>query len=328
MTKEQCLFIAQRTGALHNCYTEAQMAGGRICSTDEFYADPDACKETRYIFSTWGMPRFTRQEIRKYLPNLQAVFYAAGAVGYFAEPFLAEGIHVFSAWAANAIPVAEYTAAQIILANKGFFQLHGRYRNSHREAVDYANTFPGNYEAGVGLIGLGMISSHVIELLKPCNLDIYVCSNHLTHEHARALGVKKADMEYIFKNCQTISNHLANKDFNKGMLNYALFSLMKDNATFINTGRGQEVNEADLLRALTEKPGRTAVLDVTDPKEPVPTDDPIWKLDNVILTPHRAGSAGDEILRMGAYMMEEYHNFTTGGDTKYEVTTRMLATMA
>lgn len=54
------------------------------------------------------------------LSALRAVFYAAGSVQHFAREFLAAGAHVFSAWAANAIPVAEYAAAQILLANKGF----------------------------------------------------------------------------------------------------------------------------------------------------------------------------------------------------------------
>ncbi|MFR1477023.1 MAG: NAD(P)-dependent oxidoreductase [Hydrogeniiclostridium mannosilyticum] len=67
---------------------------------------------------------------------------------------------------------------------------------------------------------------------------------------------------------QTISNHLANNPQTAGMLNYGLFRRMKPNATFINTGRGAQVVEADLVRA-EEEPGRTALLDVTDPVEPV-----------------------------------------------------------
>ena len=63
------------------------------------------------------MPEFTEDEIKTYLPNLKAIFYGAGSVQSFARPFLNCGVRVFSAWAANAIPVAEFTVAQIILAN-------------------------------------------------------------------------------------------------------------------------------------------------------------------------------------------------------------------
>ena len=67
----------------------------------------------------------TEEQIAEYLPSLKAVFYAAGSVQAFARPFLNRGIQVFSAWAANAVPVAEYTVAQIILAGKGFYAPYG-----------------------------------------------------------------------------------------------------------------------------------------------------------------------------------------------------------
>lgn len=83
--------------------------------------NPALFSDTEYIFSTWGMPAFSEDEIKALLPSLKAVFYAAGTVQSFARPFLNSGVKVFSSFAANAVPVAEYTVAQIVLANKGFF---------------------------------------------------------------------------------------------------------------------------------------------------------------------------------------------------------------
>lgn len=79
-----------------------------VISKSEMEKHRDILSKTEYIFTTWGMPHFEREEIRKYLPNLKAVFYAAGSVQHFAREFLDENIAVFSAWAANAVPVAEY----------------------------------------------------------------------------------------------------------------------------------------------------------------------------------------------------------------------------
>ena len=70
------------------------------------------------IFSTWGMAPLSTQEIQTYFPNLRAVFYAAGTVQYFARPFLERGVEVFSAWQANAVPVAEFTFAQLCLRQR------------------------------------------------------------------------------------------------------------------------------------------------------------------------------------------------------------------
>jgi phosphoglycerate dehydrogenase-like enzyme len=111
------------------------------------------------------------------------------------------------------------------------------------------------------------------------------------------------------------------------MLGYAHFSLMNDTATFINTGRGAQVVEDDLIRALREKPDRTAILDVTEPEPPL-EDSPLYIMENVFLSPHIAGSAGNEVARMGQYMLEEYRKLISGEPCKYEVTEKMLATMA
>ena len=102
---------------------------------------------------------------------------------------------------------------------------------------------------------------------------------------------------------------------------------MPRNATFLNTGRGAQVVEADLVRALREAPDRTAVLDVTFP-EPPAADSPLNALPNVFLTPHIAGSKGREVERMGAYMAEECARWLSGAPTPYEVTLPMLETMA
>lgn len=281
-----------------------------------------------YIFSTWGMLDLSKEEIAQYLPNLKAVFYAAGSVQYFAKSFLAQGTRVFSAFAANAVPVAEYTVSQIILANKGFYLSSLLYkRGDHQAAKAYAQTLPCNYGVKVGIIGAGMIGKLVIQMLKSYQVEVMVFDPFLPEEKAAELGVTKASLEEIFSQCQVISNHLANNAQTVGMLHYGLFSKMKKNAAFINTGRGAQVVEADLVRALKEEPYRTAVLDVTFP-EPVQEGHEFYQLDNVFITPHIAGSMGNEVSRMGQYMYEEYCAVQKNASVKYEVTEEMLKTMA
>ena len=98
-------------------------------------------------------------------------------------------------------------------------------------------------------------------------------------------------------------------------------------STFINTGRGAQVVEADLINTLKQRPDITAILDVTYP-EPPKEDSEFYTLPNCILTPHIAGSAGNEICRLAEYAFNEYKAFTNGEPTKYEVTLKMLETMA
>ena len=130
----RAIFLCNRESDVRRVYhadTVARLQS--LCELDDrIYASADLAEipaDTEIIFSTWGMPCLTEAQIRVHLPRLQCVFYAAGSVQAFARPLLASGVRVFSAWQANAVPVAEYTLAQILLANKGFFQTSRIYNN-------------------------------------------------------------------------------------------------------------------------------------------------------------------------------------------------------
>ena len=297
---------------------------------EEILANPTQFADVQVIFSTWGMPKFTEEELRTALPSLRAVFYAAGSVQAFAREHLNRGVRIFSAWASNAVPVAEYTVAQILLANKGFYQscriMSG---GDHKGAKAYFRKMPGNYGARVGIIGAGMIGKMVLRRLRDYRLETVTYDPFLSDEDAATLGTKKVSLEELFESCAVISNHVANLPATVGMLHYGLFSRMSETATFINTGRGAQVVEADLIRALTECPDRTAVLDVTMP-EPPEAGSPFYSLPNVFLTPHIAGSAGDEVARMGEQMADAYMLWQNAPEGKLscEVTLAMLETMA
>lgn len=309
---------------------EAGLTDFTVFSKDALLANPAAFRDTEFVFSTWGMPHFDEDEIRAVFPALRAVFYAAGSVQGFAKEFLACGVKVFSAWAANAVPVAEYTVAQIVLANKGFYKtslLSKKGLAARREAARLIPCYRGNYGASVGIIGAGMIGRMVIERLHEYRLDIKVCDPFLSEEKANALGAEKCSLEELFETCDVISNHVANNPQTVGMIHGGLLARMKPYATFINTGRGAQVVESDMFAFLKSRPDVTAVLDVTMPEPPEEGSD-MYALENIVLTPHIAGSSGDEVVRMAEYMLDEYRAFAAEQPTRYSVTPEMLATMA
>jgi len=243
----------------------------------------------------------------------------------FARPFLERGITVVSAWAANAVPVAEFTLAQILLATKGYFA----NTRQVRAPADWRSAYrgPGNYGETVAILGLGMISRLVIDLLKPFRLEVVVRSSHMSAEEAERLGVRTVSFEEAFAQGLVVSNHLANRPHTVGLLNYPLFAAMRPHAVFINTGRGAQVVEADLVRALNERPDLTALLDVTHP-EPPEAGSPLYTLPNVWLSSHIAGSIGDEVVRMADYVLEEFRAWQEGRGLQYAVSLDMLDTMA
>lgn len=323
------LLFGRSYETLESVYEDSILNDGVYRTYDEVIDENIVYDDVEYIFSTWGMAQFNESEIKRYFPSLKCVFYGAGSVQYFARPFLNCGVRVFSAWGANAIPVAEYTVSQIILANKGFFKLQNLYRERGRaEALEVVNKYPGNFRTKVGILGCGMIGSMIIEMLESFDFEILVYDPFLSNERAKEMGVKKVELNTVFEECQTISNHIAKNERTYGLIKYEHLSKMRDYTTFINTARGTIVDEEGLKRAMRENTTLVALIDVLDPDENRDVSDDIFKVENIIITPHIAGSHTNEIARMGQYMEDEYHRVLKNEKCRWEVKLKDLEKMA
>ncbi|MBQ8146567.1 MAG: hydroxyacid dehydrogenase [Clostridia bacterium] len=337
----KAIFLANNKGNIDYVYPKATQERikalvdidlDKVYAQEDLEANPDAFADVEYVFSTWSMPGGSedKDDFARFFPNMKALFYAAGSVKYFAKHYLDKNIKIFSAFAANAVPVAEFSASQIILANKGFYQACRMYKSAdmYKAAGDVSRAHAGSYNTNVGIVGLGMIGKKVVELLKPYKLNILVYDIFLTHERAKELGVTKIDtLEELFKVCDVVSNHLANVPATVGIFKGEYFENMKANGTFINTGRGAQVDEAGMLNALEKRVDLCAVLDVTIEEPPV-NDNRFFTLANVFMTPHIAGSQANEVARMSEIVVDQFEHLLKGEPTMYEVTEQMLATMA
>lgn len=295
-----------------------------VVGAADFEAHIPYLQDLEVIFSTWGMPSLTEAQIAQ-MPRLRAVFYAAGSVQGFARPFLEQDVLVVSAWAANAVPVAEFTLAQVLLAGKGYFANTRGFVSPDSRRTAYVG--PGNFGEAVALLGCGQIGRAVVALLEPFHLRVVVFDPFLTADKAQEIGVVKVSLEEAFAQALVVSNHLANLPETVGMLRGAHFAQMRPHATFINTGRGQTVAEDEMCAILQARPDLTALLDVTHP-EPPAAGSALYALPNVHLTTHIAGSTGDEVVRMADYMVSEFHAWEHGRELCYAVTREMLSTMA
>lgn len=276
------------------------------------------------IFSTWGMPKLTPAQLDQ-MPNLKAVFYAGGSTAGFSSPLVERGITICNAVEANAIPVAEFCLAQIILACKG------AYLNTQlcRQGPWKQSQMPvgrGAYGETVALLGIGAISRHLLQLLKPFNLRIVAVSDYLDGkpEEAKAMGIDQlVSIEEAFKQGYVVSNQFPDKENNKGILKRNHFSSMRQGATFINTGRGAQVNEGDMIEVLKSRPDLSALLDVQYP-EPPDADSELYTLPNVHMTSHIAGSTNDEVQRMADFMLDDFQRWTQGKPLQYAVDAETL----
>jgi phosphoglycerate dehydrogenase-like enzyme len=247
------------------------------------------------------------------MPSLQAVFYGAGATEAFAPACFRRNVRVFSAWGANAVPVAEFCLAEILLSLKGYYR-YVRTLNC-RENFNQQLCGPGIYGETVALIGDGAISRKLQSLLKNFNLNVLVVPSKRE--------LRGNLLEEAFRTAMAVSNHLPNNDADAGVLDGRLFSMMRPGAVFINTGRGRQVDEAGMIAVLKERTDLSALLDVTYP-EPPEEDSPLYKLPNVFLTPHIAGSLNNEVHRMADFVIDEYCRYAAGEALESEVFPYML----
>lgn len=289
---------------------------------DSLARRPDLRREVDVLFSGWGAP-LVDEAFLDGAPNLKAVFYGAGAVGYWmTEAVWDRGIVVSSGYAANAVPVAEYTLSTILFSLKHGWQLVRTTRETR--TFPRRDDAPGCYGTTVGLISLGMIGRTVLRMLQPFDMKVIAYDPFVSDAEAARLNVRRVSLEALFRESDVVSVHTPDLQETEGLITGSLLSSMKPGATFINTARGQVVRERELIDVLSRRPDLQAVLDVTWP-EPPRANSPLYELGNVVLTPHIAGSVGNECRRMGRYMVEELERFVRGEPLKWAITPELAA---
>jgi phosphoglycerate dehydrogenase-like enzyme len=307
----------ERIAGLTDLYPE-------VVSAATFDRHAPALAETEVIFATWGMPNLSDAQLAR-LPKLQAVFYAAGNVKAFAQPLIDHDIVLVSAWAVNAIPVAEMCLSQILLSLRGYFRTVRAYRERQTLAVkDFWR--PGVNGETIGLIGMGWIGTRLRALLEDYPLRVVAHDPFLSAARAAELAVERVTLEELFDQAYVVSNHIPDLPSTRGTLGKALFERMRPGATFINTGRGAQVVEGELIAVLEARPDLTALLDVTWPEPPAP-DSRLWSLPNVVISPHIGGTIGDEVIRLADCAIEDFERWQAGVPLRYQVTREVFATM-
>ncbi len=267
------------------------------------------------LLTGWGCPPITAAALEQ-APRLRLVAHAAGTVKDHITPAVwARDIKVSSAAAANAIPVAEYTLAVILLANKDAFAAHRRYVRKRHDLL--LPLTAGNRHKTVGVVGASRVGRLVIEMLRPFDLTVIVYDPTLDADAAAALGVERADLLELMARSDVVTLHAPALPATERMIGAAELAAMRDGATLVNTARGRVVDHDALLNALRDR-RINAVLDVTDP-EPLPADSELFELPNVFLTPHIAGAAGTEIPRLAELAVDEITRWARGEPLAHEV---------
>jgi phosphoglycerate dehydrogenase-like enzyme len=279
------------------------------------------------LLTGWGCPPLDGAMLAA-APRLRAVVHAAGTVKlHLTDACWERGLLVSSAAAANAVPVAEYTLAAILLANKRAFRLQRRYQEL-REFRLWPAEAPGlgNYGKVVGLIGASQVGRRVLDLLRPFDFTVLLHDPYVSPAEAAALGARSMALDALLAASDVVSLHAPALPETHQLLDRRRLALLRDGAVLINTARGWLV-DGDALTAELVSGRIDAVLDTTEP-EILPADSPLYDLPNVFLTPHIAGALGRETQRLGAHAVAEIERYARGEPFRYPVTREELARLA
>ncbi|MEU4659511.1 hydroxyacid dehydrogenase [Streptomyces sp. NPDC023723] len=279
------------------------------------------------LVTGWGCPPLDAGVLAA-APRLRAVAHTAGSVrGHVTDACWERGIEVSSAAAANAVPVAEYTLGMILLTGKRALEQARAYQATRRRD-DWLRTprTVGNHRRTVGILSASLIGRRVIDLLRPHDLEVLLHDPYVPAAEAAGLGVERVELAELFARSDTVSVHTPLLPETRGLVSRALIDSMPDDAVLINTSRGPVVDQDALTDAV--RAGRVrAVLDVTDP-EPLPPGHPLWDCENALITPHLAGSVGNEWRRLADLALAEIAHWASGAGFRHPVRRERLAFLA
>ena len=317
--------LAMPGGLQHRMFSPAQLARlGELVEVDVSRTVPDLAAarddelaQVEVLLTGWGSPAVDADALSR-MPRLRALVHTAGTVRFVATDALweREDVLITSATEANAVPAAEYALAQILLAGKRTLAQQARYRRERRpgHAAD-ADPGIGNYGGVVGLIGASRIGTLVAEHLRRFDLEVLITDPFASADEIAALGAGKVEPEELYARADVVSLHAPDVPSTRGMVTRELLALMRDGTTFLNTARPALV-DIDALRDEVLSGRLSAVLDVHDD---LAADDPLWEAENALLTPHLAGSQGNELHRMGEAALEEVRRLAAGEPPRHPV---------
>jgi phosphoglycerate dehydrogenase-like enzyme len=274
--------------------------------------DAPELARTQVLVTGWGTPTLDADLLDR-MPQLRGVVHSAGTLrGLVDDAVWDRGIHVCSSAAANAVPVAEFTIAFIVLAAKRVLPAAALLRD-RRGPVDVEGLWPnvGFHGLTVGVVGASRVGRAVIARLKTFDVDVVVHDPYLDAEEARWLGVRRVGLTELATRSDVVTVHAPLLPSTAGMIDRGFLTAMRPGTTFVNTARGGLVDQEALADRL-EAGDLQAVLDVTDP-EPLPADSRLWSTPNTVLTPHLAGSTGNELRRLATHTVEEVRRFAATG---------------
>jgi phosphoglycerate dehydrogenase-like enzyme len=212
--------------------------------------------------------------------------WSAGVNSLPLDRLQAKNIEITSANGVHAYPISETIFALMLGLTR---KIHTYVKQQQDQTWHHAFMKQEIHEKTVGIIGVGHIGRETAKIAKAFGMKVLGVRNSGASEEFVDEMYTPFELHTILPACDYIVVTLPLTEKTRQLFGRREFQLMKSSAFFINIGRGPIVVENELIEALTEKQIAGAGLDVFE-LEPLPPQNPLWKMDNVIITPHTSGN--------------------------------------
>lgn len=252
-----------------------------------------------------------------------------GPVNVNIEAATSRGIPVLYTPGRNADAVSDFTFGLILalvrnIPKAELFVRSGKWKSSKEDTFEKP-TGPELTGRTIGIIGFGEVGSRVGIRATGFKMNILVYDPYIPKEKVERIGGKMVDLKTLMTESDIITLHLRLPLGVKGFIGAEQLAWMKKTAYLINTSRGAAIDEKALYNALKKRQIAGAALDVYE-KEPISPNNPLLRLDNVILTPHVAGISTDIPLRSCRMLAEDVEKFLKGEKPLHIINPSVLKT--
>lgn len=254
------------------------------------------------------------KEALEKLPNLKWVqLLSAGYDGADLDEIKKRKLLVTNAKGVFSITIAEDIVTKILVMNRAV--------KEYIRQMDKGEWLPHKYEneiygSTIGFLGAGSIATEAAKRLKAFEAKL-ICYRHSPKKDPvfDEVYTGTEGLKHVLKVSDVIVIALPLTKDTANIINKDTISLMRKTAIIVNVGRGDLINQDDLIEALKNNNIKGAALDVTTP-EPLPSTSPLWHMDNVYITPHDSTSSPYKFDRLEKLMLDNLQSFTNGEEPK------------